>query len=93
MLDFLFDGLQADEALNGLIGLNKVIEKAEKSCCSKMYKLIFMDLQMPVMDGFDSATKILEVLQAKGIETCSIVAVTSNTTREDHERVLRIGMK
>ena len=80
MLDFLFDGLQADEALNGLLGVEKVVEKLSKPCCNKMYRLILMDLQMPVMGGFDSATKILEILREKGVDTCTIVALTSNTT-------------
>ena len=55
MLDYFHNGLQAEEALNGLLGINKVIEKLSNSCCNKMYKLIFMDLQMPVMGGIDSA--------------------------------------
>ena len=35
------------------------------NCPNKFYRLIFMDLNMPVMDGFESAAKILEYQNAK----------------------------
>ena len=52
-----------------------------------------MDLQMPVMGGFESATKILEILRERGVDNCTIVALTSNTTQQDKERAISCGMK
>eukprot|EP00340_Litonotus_pictus_P011932 CAMPEP_0170536474 /NCGR_PEP_ID=MMETSP0209-20121228/102168_1 /TAXON_ID=665100 ORGANISM="Litonotus pictus, Strain P1" /NCGR_SAMPLE_ID=MMETSP0209 /ASSEMBLY_ACC=CAM_ASM_000301 /LENGTH=2202 /DNA_ID=CAMNT_0010837843 /DNA_START=1259 /DNA_END=7867 /DNA_ORIENTATION=- len=45
--------ITADEAENGEECLTKVIEKFNCDECSR-YKLIFMDLMMPVMDGFEA---------------------------------------
>jgi signal transduction histidine kinase/DNA-binding response OmpR family regulator len=55
------------------------------------YDLIFMDLQMPVMDGYEATRRIrgLDVPWAKEIP---IVAMTANVFREDVERCLASGM-
>jgi len=55
------------------------------------YDIIFMDLQMPIMDGYEATQKIraLELPQAK---TIRIVAMTANVFREDIERCLEVGM-
>ena len=55
------------------------------------YDLIFMDIQMPVMDGYDATRKIrgLGTPQAKQIP---IIAMTANVFKEDVERCLAAGM-
>ena len=55
------------------------------------YDLIFMDIQMPVMDGYDATEKIRELgtPQAKQIP---IIAMTANVFKEDVERCLAAGM-
>jgi CheY-like chemotaxis protein len=56
-----------------------------------LYDMIFMDLQMPGMDGYDSTRKIrsLDYPRAKEIP---IIAMTANVFREDIERCLEAGM-
>ena len=46
-----------DEAVNGKIALDMYKERFEKKCgCSdRTYKLIIMDLQMPVMGGLEAS--------------------------------------
>ena len=55
-----------------------------------------MDLQMPVMDGFDSTQNILEFLNEKdpsqAVNACKIVALTSYTDQKTIDRCMRIGM-
>ncbi len=73
-------GVQADIAANGV--------EAIAATAQKRYDVIVMDLQMPRMDGYESASRIM----ASGGEPW-IVACTANATREDHQRCADIGMK
>jgi len=55
------------------------------------YDLIFMDLQMPEMDGYE-ATRSIRALDFPKAKTIPIVAMTANTFQEDVERCLEAGM-
>jgi len=74
-------GLTCDIAVNGLEGINALKTKA--------YSLIFMDLQMPVMDGISATKKIIEQY---GNERPAIVAMTANVFQEDRDRCNAAGM-
>jgi CheY-like chemotaxis protein len=54
---------------------------------TKKYDLILMDLQMPVMDGYEASRQI----RALGINT-PIIALTASTMMEDRDKVKRFGM-
>ena len=54
------------------------------------YELIFMDCQMPEMDGFEATQRILADL---GGNAPPIVALTANTTASDREKCLAAGMR
>ncbi len=55
------------------------------------YDLIFMDVQMPIMDGFTAVAKIREIEKEKGTRT-QIVAMTAHALGGDKERCLAAGM-
>ncbi|MFO6420640.1 ATP-binding protein [Hylemonella sp. W303a] len=55
------------------------------------YDLIFMDMQMPVLDGLQATRRIREHEQASGQRT-RIVALTANVLPEDRARCLAAGM-
>jgi len=77
-------GIDSDIAENGQIGLN--MAKKNK------YDIIFMDIQMPIMNGIDATKAIIKYEKANSIPHTPIVAVTANALRGDRERFLKEGM-
>lgn len=81
--------LAVDAAENGEEALRKVTETR--------YDLVFMDMQMPVMDGLE-AVKRMRSMEAQGIVTQTdvarvpIVAMTANAMQEDRRRCIEAGM-
>lgn len=71
-----------DIAENGLIAIEKLK--------SNTYDVILMDVQMPVMDGYE-ATKAIRMMPQPGGST-PIVALTANATKIDVEKCLVAGM-
>lgn len=55
------------------------------------YDVIFMDLRMPKMDGFEAARTILKERGA-GQDGCPIMALTANAYQEDVDKALASGM-
>jgi len=77
--------LKIDYAENG----NEAIRLFSRS--PDKYDLIFMDVMMPEMDGYDTTTAIrnLDIPKAK---TIPIIAMTANVFREDIDKCLESGM-
>ena len=77
--------LTIDCAENGVEALRMFMDDPDK------YGMIFMDVQMPEMDGYEATRSIraLDIPQAKKIP---IVAMTANVFREDIEKCLASGM-
>jgi signal transduction histidine kinase/CheY-like chemotaxis protein len=78
-------GLKTVVAENGKVGVDMVQSRIEKG--EKLFDLIFMDIHMPVMDGFETAAKIFEL--NIGIP---IVAMTANIMSNDKELYRASGM-
>ena len=73
-------GYAADLATNG--------QEAVTALQARAYDVIFMDLQMPVMDGLDAARLIRSSLERQPY----IIALTAAATPEDREQCLAVGM-
>lgn len=74
-------GYTIDSAENGLVALEKVK--------NKKYDLIFMDIQMPEMDGLEATKIILDTYKSKSPK---IIAMTAAVMKGDKERCLEAGM-
>ncbi|MCK4791465.1 MAG: response regulator [Desulfobacteraceae bacterium] len=75
-------GYQVEVANNG----QEVVDKYTKA--PDAFDLIFMDIQMPEMDGMKATRAIRE----KGFDTIPIVAMTANAMKGDREKCLEAGM-
>ena len=77
-------GYEVDMANNGQIAVAKA--------ASKKYSLIFMDCQMPVMDGYDASREIRKMEIEKSTPPVPIVALTASSHKKDRERCEQAGM-
>jgi two-component system, sensor histidine kinase and response regulator len=75
-------GYQVEVAANG----REAVEKF--SAAPDRYDLIFMDIQMPEMDGKEACTR----LRAMGYTQVPIVAMTAHAMKGDREKCLEAGM-
>ena len=55
------------------------------------YQLVLMDVQMPVMNGYE-ATKEIRKIENKELASIPIIAMTANAFEEDKQEALKCGM-
>ena len=80
------EGLLVDRVSNGVA----CVEKLEK-VAPDFYDLILMDIQMPVMNGYDATRKIRQ-LEDPFRSSIPIIAMTANAFAEDRQKALFVGM-
>jgi CheY-like chemotaxis protein len=79
-------GFSVDEAKDGKEGVEMFEQSPENA-----YNIVFMDIQMPVMDGWEAATVIRSLPRADA-KTIPIVTISANAFQEDVEKSIASGM-
>ena len=80
------EGCIVETANDGVVCID-MIEKAD----ADYYKMILMDIQMPVMNGYDATLTIRKMKDTKKARI-PIIAMTANAFAEDIQKVLSVGM-
>ncbi len=75
-------GLKCDWVVNG--------KEAVEAYLNASYDLIFMDCQMPIMDGYEATKRIRET--SRGKKHIPIIAMTAYAMKGDREKCLAAGM-
>jgi PAS domain S-box-containing protein len=76
-------GLEIDAAINGYEAIDKIM--------SNHYDLVFMDIKMPGIDGFET-TGIIRDISDTYYKEIPIIALTASTLKNDHFKFVECGM-
>jgi CheY-like chemotaxis protein len=79
-------GIEIDEVEDGVQAV-----ECFKNSAPGYYNIIYMDIQMPNMDGYEATVKIRGLDRADA-QTVPIVALTANAFKEDIDRAISSGM-
>ena len=79
-------GFMVEVAENGQVAV-EMLEKSKEG----YYRLILMDVQMPVMNGYE-ATRAIRRLKNTQLAAIPILAMTANAFEEDKQEALKSGM-
>ena len=79
-------GFTVEIAANGQIAVD-MLERSEPG----YYRLVLMDIQMPVMGGYE-ATKAIRSMPNRELASIPILAMTANAFEEDKKEALSCGM-
>ncbi len=79
-------GFIVDTADDGKIAVDRMSSAEEDD-----YDLILMDIQMPVMDGYEAA-RAIRAMSVEWIHKLPILAMTANAFEEDRRKALEAGM-
>ncbi len=79
-------GIQVVQAMNGQLAVNEVLKHEEG-----YFNLIFMDIQMPVMNGYEAATQI-RASDRQDLKKIPIIAMTADAFADDVKKSIQAGM-
>jgi len=85
-------GLETATAINGDMAIQKVMQNQDHNPRCKNFSIIFMDVEMPILNGFET-TKILKKKMLEGdVSFIPIIGVTGHNAQDKKVECLRAGM-
>ena len=84
MLSSILPKSKIVEAVNGKEAINKFKEEN--------ISIIFMDIQMPILDGISATREIRKLEKLENKKNIPIIALTANSLKEEKERAISCGM-
>ena len=78
-------GLSTGTATNG--------QEAIQMLSTKPFDMVLMDIQMPVMDGYEATARIRDPRSSVRAHDIPIIAMTANAMKGDREKCLQAGME
>ena len=95
-LDQIIDkyGVTCHWAFNGEEAIEKIKSRQRNRCCSscQQYKLVFLDIQMPILNGFETARVLRQMIKNNEIDELRIVACTAFVQESDEKEARAAGM-
>ena len=82
-------GYQVTTALYGQVAIDMVLDSRRTL---SPIRLILMDCQMPIMDGYETTRILRKLMEEKRIDEIPIVALTANDSEGDREACIKAGM-
>jgi len=82
-------GFITESAYNGEEALKKIERNSNEGT---PINIIFMDINMPVMNGFDAASAVQKMIKKKEIENLYIIGVTAYVTKDVIEKAYQCGI-
>ena len=82
--------------MNGKEAVSLVANKSCSSLKCRGFKMVFMDYQMPIMDGVESTREIIKMYGVREEEEgrhINIIGCTAFTTKKEVENFLKAGLK
>ena len=83
-------GIESDFANNGLTSI-QMVEEMHKSNKGYEYKLVLMDCNMPLMDGFEAVGILKQKMSESKLNYIPVVATTASVLKEDQQRCKEAG--
>lgn len=87
-------GYVSDTAYNGQVAIDKIKQRQENPCSKncRQFDLVFMDCNMPILDGFEATKRLKEMMLFGEISTIAIVGCTALVQPHELQRALDSGM-
>ncbi|KAL4512428.1 hypothetical protein ABPG72_005430 [Tetrahymena utriculariae] len=85
-------GFISDKATSGFMAIDKIKQRLKQSDCCLTYKLIFMDIDMPIKDGYETTKNILQYFKKKNMSPPKISACTAYVQEKEKKKAFDCGM-